>query len=92
MVGLSQGNPRLHVFRTVLHPDKPLVMHKTAWQALLNADSPVEVLDWPCGDHGSETETDLELSTTDKRIRVIRREFECTETGNRARLLREKII
>jgi hypothetical protein len=92
VVGLTQRNPRLHAFGTVLHPNKPLVMRKTAWQALLTATGHVEVLDWPCGDHGSEIESDLELSATGEGIQAIRREFECTETGNRGRLLREQIM
>jgi len=67
-------------------------MQKREWEALLKAAGPIEVLEWPCGDHGSEIESDLELSATDEGIQAIRREFECTETGNRGRLLREHMI
>ena len=90
VVGLAGRNPRLHAFGTVLHPDKPLVMHKHEWDALLKATSSVEVLDWPCFDHGSDTETDLELHATNGTIQAIRREFECTESGGRGKLLREQ--
>ncbi len=92
VIGLSQRNARLHAFGTALHPDKPLVMHKTAWQALIGSHGPIDVLDWPCGDHGSEIEARLELRAGNKGIRVIRREFKCTETGARGRLLSERIM
>lgn len=92
VVGLTLRNPRLHAFGTILHPDKPLVMQKTEWEALLKATRPIEVLDWPCGDHGSEIESDLELRVTNRGIQAIRREFECTETGNRGRLLHKQIL
>jgi hypothetical protein len=57
VIGLTPDNPRLHIFGTALHPDKPLVLQKREWVALLNANNAIEVVDWPCGDHGSETLT-----------------------------------
>lgn len=90
VVGITPNRPRLHAFGTVLHPDKPLVMQKKEWEALLNATGPTEVLDWPCGDHGSEIGFDLALSAVDGAIHAVRREFECTETGKRGRMLREQ--
>jgi len=67
-------------------------MQEREWEALLKAPGPIEVLDWPCGDHGSEIESDLALSATNGGIQALRREFECTETGNRGRLLREQVL
>lgn len=90
VVGVTPILPRLHAFGTALHPDKPLIMQKREWEALLNSSGPTDVLDWPCWDHGSEIESDLALSTANGAIRAIRREFECTETGKRGRLLREQ--
>ena len=92
VVGLNRTHPRLHAFGTTLHPDKPLVMQKREWEALLKAAGPIEVLDWPCGDHGSEIESDMKLNVTNGGIQAIRREFECTETGSRGRFLREQIF
>jgi hypothetical protein len=92
VVGVTRGHPRLHAFGTALHPDKPLVLQKREWEALLKATGPTEVLDWPCGDHGSDIERALALSAAQGRIQVVRREFECTETGNRGRLLRERVL
>lgn len=90
VVGVTPTHPRLHAFGTALHPNEPLVMHRKEWEALLGSRGPTEVLDWPCGDHGSDTETDLELSATNEGIHAVRREFACTETGKRGRLLYEK--
>jgi hypothetical protein len=90
VVGVTPTLPRLHVFGTALHPDKPLVMQKREWEALLKANEPTEVLDWACGDHGSEIESDLTLTVVKGAIHVVRREFECTDGAKRGRLLREQ--
>lgn len=90
VVGLDRIHARLSAFGTTLHPDKPLVMQKMEWEALLRSSDPIKVLDWQCGDHGSEIETEMELSATNGSIRAIRREYECTEKGDRGRFLREK--
>jgi Carboxypeptidase regulatory-like domain len=92
VIGVTPSHPWLHAFGTALHPDKALVMQKREWEALLKAPGPTEVLDWPCGDHGSDTETDLALSALNGSIKAVRREFECTESGNRGRLLHEEVL
>jgi hypothetical protein len=92
VVGLTAKHPRLHAFGTVLHPDKPLVMQKREWEALLKTPGPTEVQDWSCGDHGSDIEIDLVLSASNGSIQAVRREFECTDTGNRGRLLHEQVL
>jgi hypothetical protein len=89
VVGLTPANPRLHAFGTVLHPNEPLVMQKREWEALLSATGPVSVLDWRCDDHGSDTETEPEISSTREGIQATRREFACTENGSRGQLLSE---
>jgi hypothetical protein len=90
VVGLTPNNPKLHVFGSMSNPDKPLVLQKTEWEALRKSTGPVEVLDWPCGDHGSEVEIDMALRTINGAIEAVRREFDCTEDGKRGRLLREE--
>jgi hypothetical protein len=82
-VGVSRVNPRLHAFRTVERPKKPLILQASHWQALLDAQGPVTVLDWRCADHGSETETDLELSADAGRIHAKKIEYQCTEKAAR---------
>lgn len=92
VVGVTLARRHLHAFGTTLHPDKPLVMQKREWKALLKASGPITVVDWPCGDHRSDTETDLALSATNGRIQAVRRVFGCTETGKRGHLLRKRAL
>jgi hypothetical protein len=90
IIGLTRTNLKLHAFGTLLHPEKPLVMHKAEWDSLLRQPGGGQTLDWACGDHGSDTETDMELRATDGTIQGIHREYKCTEAGNRGRLISEK--
>jgi hypothetical protein len=90
VIGVTPSNPKLHVFATALHPNKPLILQKTEWDSLLKQPQAGQTLDWGCGDHGSDTETDMELRATDGKIRGIRREYKCTEAGNRGMLISEK--
>lgn len=92
VIGLTPNHPRLHAFGTALNPDRPLAMQKREWEALLKAPNSIEVLDWPCGDHGSDTETDMALSAMNGSIKAVRREFECTKSGNRGRLVHEEVL
>ena len=78
VVGLSQTNPRLHVFGTVMHPSKPLILQKKEWQALRDASGPVDIVDWPCADHGAETETRVQLRWSDQGISGVRGEYTCS--------------
>jgi hypothetical protein len=78
VIGLSAANRRLHVFGSALHPGKPLVLQKPQWDALRSSAGPGRVIDWTCGDHGSDTETEIELQATSAGIRAVRREFGCT--------------
>lgn len=90
VVGLTSKQPKLHAFTSITNPNKPLYLQKREWEALLNAPGPIEVLDWPCGDHGSPNEDSVKLSITNGGvIQAIRRRFECTQNGQRGRLLQE---
>ncbi len=92
IVGISKTNPRLHVFGTALKPSTPLYLQKVEWEALRKASSPVEVTDWPCGDHGAEQETRLLLRWSPKGVEGVRRTFDCPEDGGKAKLLSEEPI
>jgi hypothetical protein len=87
VVGLSQANPRLHVFGTASNSRKPLSMQKREWEALRDASGPADVLDWACGDHGADTETRLRLRWTTEGIMGIRREYSCPPDGKSQRRL-----
>lgn len=92
LVGVTPRNSRLHAFGSIAHPKKPLVLQKREWESLLKAPGPTRVVDWRCGDHGSEIETDLELRATKRGIEAILWYFECNETGSRGRLLRKETL
>jgi hypothetical protein len=89
VVGISAANPRLHVFASVDRPAKPLVLQDRAWQALRDSHGDVRVTTWTCGDHGADTETEVELVATQAGIRARKREFECRENGSRGRMISE---
>lgn len=87
LIGLSSRNPRLHVFGTASKPASPLRMQESEWEALREAKGPTEVTDWPCGDHGAETETRLRLHWTSDGVDGTRRAFTCPPKARR--LIRE---
>lgn len=91
VIGLSKDNPRLHVFGTVSRPDKPLYLQKHEWEALRNAISgPVQVLDWACGDHGAERQTEIRLHWSGEGIEGVRREYTCPSKDESPRLISEE--
>ncbi len=91
VVGISRRKPRLHAFSTVQHPEKPLVLRVQHWEALLQARGPIRVIDWLCGDHASETETELELRAEAGRIHAKQREYRCGEKGQPKQLIKEEV-
>ncbi|NTW50957.1 MAG: hypothetical protein HGB22_00005, partial [Chlorobiaceae bacterium] len=87
LVGVSRTNPRLHVFGTVAHPKTPLVLERPeAWTQFLRSKGSATVVSWPCGDHGSEEQGDVELMAEGNGIRAFRLRYSCGEEG-RGRLL-----
>ena len=80
---------RLHALASVARPDTPLIMPLGAWQALLRDRGPSAVATWRCGDHGSETRTELVVSASDGAIAVKSREFSCPSDGSVEQLIRE---
>jgi len=72
LVGISRQVPHLHVFGTVAHPSTPIVLqHPEEWRNLLKARGHVTLVEWPCGDHGGELESDYELHLTPGGIRAF---------------------
>lgn len=86
VVGVSQVEPGLHVFHSAAHPERPLAMQLDAWQTLRDDELPANVVEGYCDDHGSPTETELELSAHAGVISAYEREYEC-EDGERGRLI-----
>jgi len=90
VLGLSAGNQRLHAFGSVRRPRRPLVLQKSEWDAVRASAGPVRVVDWACGDHGADTETEVELQATSAGIRALRLEYGCDEHDHRGKLLSRK--
>jgi hypothetical protein len=86
VVGVSRVEPELHVFHSAAHPEQPLAMQLDEWQALRDDELPTKVVDWYCDDHGSPTETELELSAHAGVISAYEREYEC-DNGERGRMI-----
>ncbi|MET0273130.1 MAG: hypothetical protein ABW360_09080 [Phenylobacterium sp.] len=76
-VGVSKASPHLHALGSAAHPDRPLIMVLSAWQALAESDRPAPLVYWPCGDHGSEVESQIAVSASEGRIRAVNRDFSC---------------
>jgi hypothetical protein len=77
VVGVSKANRRLHALGTAESPETPLYMGSGEWLALLRASGPIEVVDWMCGEHGSETETTARLAWTASGITGSWRHYTC---------------
>ena len=90
IIGISRKKEKLHVFTSVDRPDRPLVLQAWQWEKLRRAKGPVRVVSWPCGDHGSDTEAELELRADRGAIHSTRREFQCTADGKRGKLIKEE--
>jgi hypothetical protein len=90
-IGVSRHNPRLHVFTTTEHPERPLVLQAGQWEALRQAKGPVKVMDWQCGDHGGDAETELELAFDENGIHATNWTYECDQDGRRGKLIDKEV-
>ena len=61
VVGVSTSDPKLHVVGSAAKPAEALVLQKRIWDILSHAQLPVEIVNWRCGDHGSDEETVIKL-------------------------------
>jgi len=89
VVGVSKKNSRLHAISSVKRPNKPLKLQVQQWEALLKSQKPITVVNWPCGDHGSEVEEEFELVAQLGEIFAKRRTYDCNENG-RGKLLKKE--
>ncbi len=91
LIGVSRARPTLHAFGSAAHPDRSLLLQTGFWEALRSARGPIREVAWRCGDHASETQIEQEIETDAAGIRVVEREFACTDDGGRGALLHEEI-
>jgi len=79
LIGISKEYPHLHAFTSVDEPEKPVVVADWVWRAMPSSNGHVEVVDWECGDHGSEVETKALLSAKGGRFELKRTESRCED-------------
>jgi len=87
-VGISVSNPHLHVFGSAETPNTPLKLEPKEWAAL--AQGKTQVVAYPCGDHGLETEIDLGLQASKRGISVKQLHYSCLPDGKRGKLLTDE--
>lgn len=93
VVGVSANNPRLHAFSSISSPTRPLYLQRREWEALRKASSGfVTVIDWPCGDHGADTQTENQLNWFAAGIKVLQREYSCPSGKQKRKLLSKKAL
>lgn len=88
LVGVSRRQPRLHVFSSTGHPERPLVLQDGAWAAVLATGGRATFTDWTCGDHGSETEREQIIHAHAGTLSVQANTYACQKDGARGPLLR----
>lgn len=79
-VGVSKASGRLHALSSKANPAAPLVLPAAAWRAMLGA-GPGRVVNYRCGDHGTEQQEELAVSARGGAISVQRVLRECRESG-----------
>jgi len=87
-IGIASDG-RLRALSSVAHPETPLMMPLAAWQALAKSAGPTVVPTLTCGDHGSDSRTELVVSADKGVIRVKSREYACPAKGAREKLIEE---
>ena len=90
LVGVSRRQPRLHVFSSTGHPERPLVLQDGAWAAVLATGGHATFTDWNCGDHGSETEREQIIDAHAGTLSVQANTYACRKDGARGPLLRSE--
>ena len=90
LVGVSRRQPRLHVFSSTGHPERPLVLQDGAWAAVLATGGHATFTDWTCGDHGSETELEQIIDAHAGTLSVQANTYACRKDGARGPLLRSE--
>jgi hypothetical protein len=93
VVGVDKHSDNIHVFGSAEHPDHPLVLARPSqWEKVLKAKGELELVQWACGDHGSEQETTIKLPIDSAGLHATEYRFDCAAAGgNRGKLI-EKIV
>jgi hypothetical protein len=57
VIGIDKRDGKLHAFGTAEKPAQPVVLERPGDWEKVKGKLPVDLLEYPCGDHGAETET-----------------------------------
>ena len=79
LVGVSRANPHLHTFASAEDPNKPLILGDWEWNALRDSSHPIDVVDWHCQDHGSDTQWKVHLSAESGVIHAAKTSRQCPD-------------
>jgi hypothetical protein len=90
LVGVSRRSPNLHAFSTAAHPERPLILQRGAWMAVLAKGGQTTFTDLACGDHGSENEVEQIIQAHNGVLSVQAKTFSCQKDGSRGALLRSE--
>ncbi len=79
LVGISKANPHIHVFSSAEAPGQPLILGDWEWKALRDNAHPIDVIDWHCQDHGSDTQWKVRLSADSGTIHAAKTSRKCPD-------------
>lgn len=79
LLGISKEDPHIHVFASAEDQNAPLILGSWEWEALLKNKTPIDVIDWDCGDHGSERQLRVHLLVKSGVIHVTRTSRRCPD-------------
>lgn len=92
VVGISRTNPHLHAFSSVNSPDSALVLQDWHWETLRRAKKTINVLQWPCGDHGYEAIDEYELKADKGKIHAWKLKYKCMKNGKKGGLIKKGLL
>ena len=92
LVGVTAVDSSLHAFTSVAHPERPLVLPTFLWERLRRSGGRTSGVEWPCGDHGAETETEVRLWVGPQGVDGERAEYECVSGRSRGRRISSERI
>ncbi len=77
VVGVDKNNPRLHIFSSVEAPKDWLALESRGDWEKVRGPLPVTLVEWSCGDHGSEDEESVQISADAKGLHTEHRKKNC---------------
>jgi len=92
LIGVSAVDSSLHAFTSVAHPERPLVLPMTLGEQLRQSGGSTAGVEWPCGDHGADTQTEVQLSVSPQGIDGVRSEYQCLSGQSRGRRISSERI